>query len=234
MRAPLGSQRLPGLCPVADAAGSRSRHVERSFHVEGVEPAEAFWVPAGAAAGRAGSALHRPASSAKAPRCSRARLLARPKVGCDGGFPKCAPHLHCSPSAVRTSLEFLFFLPLFPLNISLFMLNTCCKKNSGRQLLGEEAVAGRICIGCVDFWMEGGGQCCVSLGPGSRGRHLCAPPAQPSLLSPPWNSVLKSSNDSSGHRNSRVATTFLQNFLKVRSPFISTPPLLHPLLTSPF
>lgn len=68
-------------------------------------------------------------------------------MGCNRGFPKCTPHLHCTPPAARTPSFFLLLK-----NVSLFALNiSLLQNNSGRQLFGEEAVAGRICIGCAVF-----------------------------------------------------------------------------------
>lgn len=70
--------------------------------------------------------------------------------GCNRGFPKCTPHLYCTAPAARTPS--FFFLLLLKKNVSLFALNICVlHKNSGRQLFGEEAMAGSICIGCAGF-----------------------------------------------------------------------------------
>lgn len=59
--------------------------------------------------------------------------------------------IYCIAPAARTPPSF-FFLLLLLKNVSLFALNICLlQKNSGRQLFREEAVAGRICIGCAGF-----------------------------------------------------------------------------------
>lgn len=86
-------------------------------------------------------------------------------------------------------------IALFQLHrlLSPFALNACCRRDFGRQLFGEEALAGRICIGCAGFRTEGCWKCRVSPGPDPHGRVLCTQLAHATLTARPWNAVLESS-----------------------------------------
>ena len=74
----------------------------------------------------------------------------------------------------------------------LFSLNACPRKDCGRRLFGKEAVAGRICIGCAGFRLDG----CWKRRFGGAGLERWSPlPAvgpHDARLPPPGNTVLES------------------------------------------
>lgn len=111
-------------------------------------------------------------------------------MGGVGVFLKCTPHLHYASPAARTPSGFFFFLFNFKTIFSLKML--AGETDSGRRLFGEEAVAGRFCIGCAGFRMDGCWKRSLR-GASLRGGLLCPRPAHATpRLRPPRNSILES------------------------------------------
>lgn len=142
-------------------------------------------------------------------------------MGCNRAFPKCTPHLHCIAPAARTPPS--FFLPPLLKNVSLFALNICLlQKSSGRQLFGEEAVAGRICIGCADFIRKVGN----AAFPWGRTRayvpSALSRPTRRLNLARPATPVLESSAKLC-EPSLRVDVYLPQKCLKVKFPFTSVP-----------
>ena len=124
-----------------------------------VAAAEAVSVPARASAERAGTTLRGPdSSSAALHAAARVFALAR-RVGWGGG-PATGGRLHSLLASRFSSCADSFgVLLLLILKTTtkplLFSLNACLRKDCGRRLFGKEAVAGRICIGCAGFRLDG-------------------------------------------------------------------------------
>lgn len=154
-----------------------------------------IWVPAGAFAGRAGTALRGPGSSSEALPCSS---LSVSSSGGGGARPTCIALLELR-GLIRGSFSSDLKHPppkknqqkkkKQKTNLS-FLLSACRRKDCGRRLFGEEAVAGRFALAVQASGGPLFGNAVSARAGPSRTSPLPAVGPHDSRLRPPRNAVL--------------------------------------------